>query len=131
MAESQRGYKTVKMNNNLFNRKYLKKYRKELRNNPTKAESYLWKALKRNQLDGRKFRRQHSIGNYIVDFYCTSENLVIELDGEVHRNPINEEYDFKRSEFIKSKDLNILRFENNEVFENLDMVLATIRECFM
>ncbi len=68
------------MNNEFFNRKHLKAYRKELRNNATKAECYLWKALKGKNLDGKKFRRQHSIGNYIADFYCASEKLIVELD---------------------------------------------------
>jgi very-short-patch-repair endonuclease len=84
------------------NKKYLKKYRKELRNNPTKAESMLWKALQKKQLEGRKFRRQHSLGNYIVDFYCPTEKLIVELDGSVHENFINEEYDFNRMEYLKS-----------------------------
>ena len=108
------------MKNELFNRKYLKKFRKELRNNSTKAESYLWKALKGSKLENRKFRRQHSIGNYIVDFYCPSEEIVIELDGEVHMNPVNEEYDYKRTEYLKSKGLTLIRFENKVVFENLE-----------
>jgi len=68
----------------IFNRKNLKPRRKELRNNPTKAEAFLWRYLKNNQLEGRKFRRQTSIKSFIVDFYCPQENLVIELDGEVH-----------------------------------------------
>lgn len=118
------------MNSELFNKKHLKGYRKELRNNMTKAESYLWKALKRKQLNERKFRRQHSIGNYIVDFYYPSENLIVELDGEVHMNTVNQDYDFKRSVFLKSKGFKLLRFENKVVFENLDMVLDAIRKEF-
>jgi very-short-patch-repair endonuclease len=71
---------------NLFNRKSLKFYRSSLRNKSTSAEAELWKVLKSKRLIGRKFRRQHSIGNYIVDFFCASEKLVIELDG----NPANQ-----------------------------------------
>lgn len=56
----------------------------------------LWKALQKSQLDGRKFWRQHSIENYIVDFYCPNEKLVVELDGQVHQNYINQVYDFKK-----------------------------------
>ncbi len=118
------------MNNELFNRKYLKGYRKELRNNATKAEAYLWKALKGKQLVGRKFRRQHSIGNYIVDFYCPSESLIIELDGGVHMNPVNEDYDFRRTEFLRSKGFKLIRFENKVVFESLNMVLEAIKQEF-
>jgi len=124
VAESRRGYK---MNNELFNKKHLKQYRKDFRNNATKAEVYLWKALKGKRLDGRKFRRQHSIGNYIVDFYCPSENLIIELDGEVHMNPINKEYDLKRTNFLASKGFKIIRFENKVVFENIEIILEAIR----
>ena len=111
----------------LNNKKYLKKYRKDLRNNPTKAESMLWKALQKRRLAGRKFRRQHSIGNFIVDFYCPKEKLIIELDGAVHNNTVNKEYDLKRTEYLKSYGFKILRFENYLVFEQLEMVLDAIK----
>lgn len=114
----------------LNNHKYLKEFRKELRNNPTKAESQLWKALQKKQVEGRKFRRQHSFGNYIVDFYCPSEKLLVELDGQSHDNTVIEEYDLKRTEYLKSKGLTVLRFENYLAFEHLDMVLEAIKaEC--
>lgn len=60
----------------------LRNNRKELRQNLTSAEAFLWKHLQNKKFEGRKFRRQHSIDNFIVDFYCTSEKLIIELDGE-------------------------------------------------
>jgi very-short-patch-repair endonuclease len=76
-------------NTNLFNRKGLKSFRSSLRNRSTSAEAALWNILKSKNLDGRKFRRQYSIDNYIVDFCCPSEKLIIELDeaqhGEYHR----------------------------------------------
>lgn len=118
------------MPDQLHNRKYLEGYRKELRNNSTKSESQLWKALQLRQLDGRKFRRQHSIGNYIVDFYCPSEQLIIELDGEVHNNPLNQEYDRKRTVFLESKGFTVIRFENSSVFDYLEMVLEGIKSSF-
>lgn len=71
-------------NRKLHNRPNLKENRKFLRNNSTSAESVLWTILKNKQGAGMKFRRQHSIGNYIVDFYCTKLNLIIGLDGEYH-----------------------------------------------
>ncbi|MFS4416165.1 endonuclease domain-containing protein [Maribacter sp. 2307ULW6-5] len=114
----------------LHNHKYLEGFRKQLRNNPTKAESQLWKALQRSQLKGRKFRRQHSIGNYIVDFYCTRERLIVELDGEYHANPVNEEYDLNRTKYLQSLGFKILRFQNYLVFDQLDMVLETIKAEF-
>jgi len=90
----------------------------------------LWKALQRSQLDGRKFRRQHSISNYILDFYCPSEKLAIELDGSVHDNFINQNYDSKRTEYLSELGITVLRFENNVVFQQLDMVLEAIKEKF-
>lgn len=62
----------------------------------TPAEAFLWKHLKSKQLDGKSFTRQHSIGNYIADFYCASERLIIELDGEIHQNTNAQEYDAKK-----------------------------------
>ena len=114
----------------LNNTKYLKGYRKNLRNNPTKAESILWKALQKKQLEGRKFRRQHSLGNYIVDFYCPSEKLAVELDGHVHNNSINQEYDAKRTQELNEFGIKVIRFENNLVFEQMDMVLDAIKQGF-
>ena len=118
------------MNNELHNRKYLKEFRKELRNNPTKAESKLWQFLKKSQLENRKFRRQHSIDNYIVDFYCPTEKLVIEVDGGIHNNFINNEYDFKRTEALEKFGCKVIRFTNDEVFENIELVLEAIKQEF-
>jgi len=109
-----------------FNHPHLVERRKALRNHATKAEKFLWAALKKRSLSGRKFRRQHSIGNYIVDFYCPEEKLIIELDGETHNNSVQEEYDTHRTQFFKQLGLAILRFENKTVFESRDMVLETI-----
>ena len=110
------------------NKKYLLPYRKSLRNNATPAEAYLWKFLKQSQLDGRRFRRQHSIGNYIVDFFCFEEMLAIELDGEMHNK--QEEQDTERNAFLLSKGVCVIRFENRFVFEHLDQVLDDIKACF-
>ncbi len=114
----------------LNNHKYLKEFRKELRNNATKSESQLWKALQKSQLEGRKFRRQHSIGNYIVDFYCPKEKLIVELDGQVHKNSVNGEYDNKRTKYLEGLEIKVLRFENYLVFEQLDMILEAIKTEF-
>ena len=85
----------------MHNKRYLKHRRKELRNNATSAEAFLWKYLSKSQLKNQKFRRQHSIKNYIVDFYCASEKLVIELDGDVHNNSIAVEKDAQRDNYLK------------------------------
>jgi very-short-patch-repair endonuclease len=96
----------------LHTRKFLKPNRIALRNKSTSAEASLWNILKNKQLDNRKFRRQHSIGNYIVDFYCPSERLIIE--------------DIERDEILKGLGYSIIRFENRFVFQDPDFVKAEI-----
>lgn len=112
------------------NRSQLKENRRSLRSNLTPAEIKLWKCLQNKQLEGKKFRRQHSIGNYIVDFYCPEERIAIELDGEVHNNPVNEQFDLERDEYIKSLGIKVIRFKNDDIFERIDNVLNEIRTCF-
>jgi very-short-patch-repair endonuclease len=81
----------------IHNRKNLKPFRKDLRNNLTSAEATLWKYLKASQL-GKKFRRQHSAGNYILDFYCATERIAIELDGKNHFTEDGMRYDEVRTD---------------------------------
>lgn len=114
----------------IHNRKYLKLRRKNLRNNLTSAEATLWRYLKKSQLKGRKFRRQHSICNYIVDFYCPREKLVVELDGEHHFSSSGYQSDTIRDEFLAKLNIVVLRFENDELFHDIDSVLAKIEEKF-
>jgi very-short-patch-repair endonuclease len=104
--------------------------RKQLRKNLTPAEAALWSLLKGSQLLGRKFRRQHGIGSYIVDFCCPSEHLIVELDGEVHNDPGQAEYDAARDANLRELGFTILRFENKEVFRNTQAVLNTIAANF-
>ena len=111
----------------IHNIKPLKPVRKYLRNSLTPAEAVLWKNLQRSQLDGKKFRRQHSIGSYIVDFYFPECRLAIELDGEGRFNSIKAGYDTERTAFLNAMNVRVIRFENRIVFENLDGVLETIR----
>ena len=89
---------------------------KNLRNAPTDAESKLWQRLRHRQLDGCKFRRQHPFGDFILDFVCLERKVVVELDGSQHANATN--YDNVRSRFLESAGFIVLRFWNNEVFEN-------------
>ena len=116
------------MKKRIHNRKELENYRKKLRKNLTPAEAFLWRYLKAKKLRGRRFNRQHSIKNYIVDFYCASEKLVIELDGAVHNTPQAQEYDAKRTQVINEPGYTVIRFENKMVFENLESVLSEITE---
>ena len=117
-------------NKNLFNRKNLKLFRSSLRNKSTSAEAVLWNILKSKNLNGRKFRRQHSIGNYIVDFCCPSEELVIELDGNPHGEYHKIEKDKKRDQYIEGLGFSILRFENRLVFQEPEFVKNEIRKTF-
>ncbi len=117
-------------NNHLFNRKDLKPVRSYLRNKSTSGESVLWNLLKSRNLKGRKFRRQHSIDNYIVDFYCPSEKLVIELDGDPHGDYIQIVKDTHRDKYLEELGFTILRFENRFVFQDPEYVLNEIMNAF-
>lgn len=110
------------------NKKHLITQRKALRKNLTPAEAYLWTHLKTKKIEGRRFQKQHSIDNYTVDFYCASEKLVIELDGEVHNHPVAEEKDEKRDIHLRNLGFTVLRFENKMVFEHLHSVLQEIKD---
>ena len=90
----------------------------------------MWKHLQRKKLYGKKFRRQHSIESFIVDFYCASEKLIIELDGEVHLNPTSEQKDENRDMELNELGYKVLRFENQMVFHHLESVLQEIRDNF-
>jgi very-short-patch-repair endonuclease len=118
------------MKQQMNNLPHLKHFRKNLRNNSTSAEATLWLSLKSRQLDGRKFRRQHSIENYILDFYCPSEKINIELDGQGHYTEEGKENDSVRDAFLNQFGVKVIRVENREVFENLENVLEMIRGNF-
>ncbi|MBI1296139.1 DUF559 domain-containing protein [bacterium] len=104
----------------------LKPLAREMRHDPTPAEDRLWQRLRRAQIHGVSFRRQHSIERFIVDFYCANARLVIELDGPIHQYTV--EQDAIRQEFLESKGLQVLRFENMDVFNTLDAVVAVIAD---
>jgi very-short-patch-repair endonuclease len=118
------------MSTKLYNVSYLKEKRKYLRENMTVAEIVLWSVLKGKKLEGRKFRRQHSIGHYIADFYCSSEKLIIELDGQHHFTPEGLAKDKERDEHLALLNKKVLRFENREVLNNLTDVLKRIKKEF-
>jgi very-short-patch-repair endonuclease len=109
----------------IYNIKKLFERRKELRNNSTPQETLLWSKLKNSQI-GLKFRRQHSIGGYIVDFYCPTKRLVVEIDGSQHFIKNNKEYDKIRSNYFEGLDIKVLRFTNAEINTSLDGVLQKI-----
>ena len=106
-------------------------FRKEQRSNSTSAEATLWLQLQKSKISGRKFRRQHSIGNFIADFYCPSEKLVVELDGEAHFWEDGMKRDNEKEAFFITMGIKVIRFENKFVFEDLNWVLETIRNNFL
>ena len=103
----------------------LKEYAEQLRNHPTEAESMLWNALKANGI-GAKFRRQHIIEDFIVDFYCNEHKLTIELDGGYHDTPVQMKSDAERTARLNKLGYTEIRFSNEEVIGNLDNVLKKI-----
>ncbi len=118
------------MRERLHNKTVLEPRRKKLRKNLTPAEAFLWTVLKNSNLAGRKFRRQHSVGNYILDFYCDAEKLAVELDGEVHRTDRAAEYDHARKLYLNGLGIKVIRFENFLVFQELEYVLHRIENSF-
>ncbi|ARN76905.1 cytosine methyltransferase [Nonlabens spongiae] len=116
------------MSKKIHSKSILKNHRRELRKNATPAERYLWTHLKNKQAFGLRFQRQHSIDNYIVDFYCASIKLIIELDGDYHHHPEQIDKDAKRDEKLEKLGFKVLRFENKMAFENLDSIIGWIKE---
>jgi very-short-patch-repair endonuclease len=99
---------------------------KELRHSQTPAEEFLWKFIRNRKVAGMKFRRQHPLGKYIADFYCYEAKLVIELDGWIHEKADIKDYDKERQEAIEEFGLKVLRFTNEDVFEDLEKIINEI-----
>jgi very-short-patch-repair endonuclease len=116
--------------NRLHNKKTLKERRRSLRNNGTSAEATLWTLISNKKLQGRKFRRQHSVGNYILDFYCPAEKLAIELDGERHFTEQGLTYDKKRDLELSQLGIRVVRIENEDVFKATEATLEKIMSYF-
>jgi len=111
---------------NPYNYGLLQKFAFDMRNKPTDAERFLWQELMGKKLERHKFRRQHIIGNYIADFICLKENLIIEVDGLIHQLPENISSDEERSKWLRSEGFEVLRFTNEEVLFQLEKVLQLI-----
>ena len=95
-----------------------------LRQNATECEKQLWAALRNRQLDGFKFRRQATIGPYVVDLLCAEHRLIVEVDGGQH----GDEADLSRTRCLERQGYSVIRFWNHEVIENLDGVLESVRQ---
>jgi len=104
----------------------LKKYSRDLRKNMTDAERTLWSKIRKKQIKGRQFYRQKPIGNYIVDFYCPSAKLIIELDGGQHLTEKGKSEDEKRDEYLKRLGFEVKRYSDIEVLRDIEGVLEDI-----
>jgi very-short-patch-repair endonuclease len=95
-----------------------------MRREPSLAEHRLWQAIRAGQANGAKFRRQHAIGPYIVDFVCLRRGLVVEVDGRIHL--ARKKYDAEREAYLQGAGLKVLRVQNEDVLERLDSVIQRI-----
>jgi len=107
-------------------KKILIEFSRKNRKNGTTAEKILWQKLRNRSLRGYKFRRQHPIHHYILDFYCAEKKLAIEADGYIHTIQENRLYDNKRTEYLESLGITVLRFSNEEIINQTDTVLNQI-----
>ena len=98
---------------------------RQFRKEPTPSEAILWKALRKQQVEGRKFRRQQPIGRFVVDFFCASERLIVEIDGGIHESQKN--LDHQRQQLLESLGLRFLRVSSEQVETNIAGVLTLIR----
>jgi very-short-patch-repair endonuclease len=112
--------------NFLKNDPTLKQRRRELRRNQTDAERALWAKVRNQQVFGMRFFRQYSIGPYILDFYCPTVKLAVELDGGQHNQSDNREYDSARSEYLKAQGIDVMRFWDNEALLDIQSVLSKL-----
>jgi len=99
---------------------------RNLRKNQTPAESLLWSKLRSRQLSGFKFRRQHPLDRYILDFYCSEAHLAIEIDGGQHADDATLKRDNLRTEYLNENGIHVIRFWNDDVLKHLDEVIAEI-----
>jgi len=114
------------------NKKSIISFSRELRKNLTNAESILWEEIRNRNINGFKFRRQHPIGiSYIADFYCAEKKLVIEIDGGIHNDEEVMQNDKIREDFLLEWGYKIIRFNNDDVVNNTEMVIESIKKALI
>jgi very-short-patch-repair endonuclease len=101
---------------------------RQFRKEPTASEEILWQAIRGRKLDGRRFRRQQPIGVFVVDFYCSAEKLIVEVDGPIHE--LQREHDQQRQELLESLGLKMARVTSKQVETDIDSALALIRQFY-
>ena len=116
------------MTNFLRNDPVLKERRRALRRNQTDVERVFWSRVRNRHFLGLRFFRQYSVGPYILDFYCPDMKLGIELDGGQHNQAEGKEYDAARTEYLSAQGIDVIRFWNHEVLQELDGVLAKLEQ---
>jgi very-short-patch-repair endonuclease len=110
----------------IHNQSDKKELRQKLRHEATPAEKRLWRSLQKSAL-GAKFRRQHGVGPYVLDFYCPEHKLAIEVQGGIHHDVIRSGYDAERLAYLESQGIRVLCFENRVLLEQIERVLEAIR----
>lgn len=110
-----------------YNSKNLASMRKSLRNNMPQSERILWYYLKGKNIKNYKFRRQYSVGNYILDFYCPKVRLAIEIDGNTHFvDDTALAYNQKRDIFLNEHNIHVIHFTNSDIIENIEVIINTL-----
>jgi very-short-patch-repair endonuclease len=112
-----------------YNQQSQNDLRKYLRKEQTPAETWLWWHIQGKQL-GYKFRRQYGVGPFVVDFYCPKLRLAIEVDGDTHFGSEAEAYDLRRERYLNEANIHVIRFTNDEVYNNIEDVLEVIQQQF-
>lgn len=110
----------------LYNKSSEKDKRRSLRNNMPPAEKLVWSKIRNKQIEGCRFRRQYSIGAFVIDFYSPELRLALEIDGDSHFVDGAQTYDNERELFLEDQGTKILRFTNSQVYQDLDTVLEAI-----
>lgn len=113
----------------IYNSSNLKPRRRQLRNRATATEILLWNKLRKRQL-GFKFVRQYSVSGYIIDLYAPEIRLAIEIDGKHHADKSQKRYDQYRTRYLSAADIKEIRFPNEEIIKNIDLVINKIKSCF-
>ena len=111
-----------------YNKQSEKINRRKLRKNSTAAEKILWERLRGRKFLGYKFRRQYSISQFVLDFYCPEKRFAIELDGEIHNEEKVKNHDENRDGFTKDFNIRIIRIKNEMIFDDIDKVLKFIKK---
>ena len=109
----------------------LKPLAREMRHNSTPAEDVLWQRIRNRRVVGTKFRRQHAIGYFIVDFVCLKRQFVVEVDGDVHNLPEHQVYDRQRQTWLENAGFRVVRFTNAQVMQETDVVIEAIGDVLL